>query len=110
MLSPNHLSILKSTEFVALSIFSFVKNFNNITFIGFYIIELICCIFLMFASAIHNEIIIINRCNLAKETNYYKKYLQDNDKIENEIKGIEEKMKEEENKKDLLFGNNINEG
>ena len=73
ILTPNHLSILKSLEFVSLSFFTIAKHFNkkeeNIIF---YIIELICCIFLLFASCIHNEIIIINRCNLIKETDYIK--------------------------------------
>ena len=115
ILSPNHLSILKSVEFVTLASLSLVKNliYNKINKIEndtdneFYIIELICCIFLMFASAIHNEIIIINRCNLAKETIYYKNYLQENDIIDNEIEKIEKIVKE--NETDFLFGNNINE-
>lgn len=75
ILSPNHLSILKSLEFVVLSSFSMAKNFINNEYknnIIFYIIELICCFILLFASFIHNEIIIINRCNLSKETDYYK--------------------------------------
>ena len=115
ILSPNHLSILKSVEFVTLASLSLVKNliYNKINKIEndtdneFYIIELICCIFLMFASAIHNEIIIINRCNLAKKTIYYKNYLQENDIIDNEIEKIEKIVKE--NETDFLFGNNINE-
>ena len=90
ILSPNDLFILKALEFVVLSIFSmikdiyYIKNFNDIIY---FIIEFVCCIFMLFASCIANEIFIINRFDLAKETNFIK---EDNkDKIDEEIKNIE---------------------
>ena len=92
ILSPNHLSILKSFEFVVLFIFSVIKNIiykekldkNEIVL---YSIGLICCIFLLVASLIHNEIIIINRCNLSKETDF-KNSDEDEKKIEDDLNYI----------------------
>lgn len=99
LISPNHLSILKSTEFVFLSIFSLIKNFiyssDNDYF--FYIIEIICCFILVVASFIHNEIIIINRGNFLVQTIYFKKN-------ENEKK-LNENQKEIEN----LVNNSIDQ-
>ena len=93
ILSPNHLSILKSFEFVILFIFSVIKNIiyndkldNN--YIILYPIGLICCIFLLVASLIHNEIIIINRFNLSKETDF-KNSDEDEKKIEDDLKYIQ---------------------
>lgn len=103
VLTPNHLSILKSLEFAFLSIFSMSKNIISKPKDGnnayFYIIELICCIIMLFASCIHNEIFIINRCNLSKSTDYYKGFIPDN-KIDEEIskyEKINKEMKEEDN-------------
>lgn len=71
-LSPNDLFILKALEFVFLSIFSMVKDINDSKNIIYFIIEIICCVLIFFAGCIANEIIIINRFNLAKETNFFK--------------------------------------
>ena len=102
ILSPNHLSILKSFEFVVLTLFSLLKNSissdnqNNNT--GFYILELICCLFLLFASLIYNEFFVINRCNLMKSTDYIKS-LNDNP-VEDEIEETEKMRNMDEIKKD----------
>ena len=45
---------------------------------------------MFFASCIANEIFIINRCNLAKDTNFFKhQKIKDKD-IDDEIKSIDE--------------------
>ena len=98
VLSPNHQSILKAFEFVVLTAFSLAKESisgNIKDNLEFYIIELICCFFLMFASIIHNEIIVINRCNLMKSTDFLKSQIN---KIDDEIKNIELWRKEGEDK------------
>ena len=110
ILTPNHLSILKSLEFVSLSFFTIAKHFNkkeeNIIF---YIIELICCIFLLFASCIHNEIIIINRCNLIKETDYIKENTDSLKNIDAEIENIKRICKDNENINNTINDDNNDE-
>ena len=110
ILTPNHLSILKSLEFVSLSFFTIAKHFNkkeeNIIF---YIIELICCIFLLFASCIHNEIIIINRCNLIKETDYIKENTDSLKNIDAEIENIKRIIKDNENINNTINDDNNDE-
>ena len=94
------LFILKALEFVVLSLFSLIKDLikakgNNFIF---FIIEFICCIFMFFASCIANEVIIINRLNLAKETNFYKGNKTDdneNEQFEKDQKYIEENYNDE---------------
>ena len=74
LLSPNHLSILKSSEFAVLFVFQSI--FNSIT--GnksdnkIYIFGSICAIISIIGSAIHNELIIINKYGLLECTDYYK--------------------------------------
>ena len=81
LVNPNHLSVLKSSEFailfIVLPIFKFIKSqadksyyfdIDNINlFTG-----IICCIFSLIGSAIHNEVIIINKYGLYECTDYYK--------------------------------------
>ena len=109
ILSPNHLSILKSFEFVVLTLFSLAKdsisnNVGNDT--RFYILELICCIFLLFASLIYNEFFVINRCNLMKSTDYIKSL--DENTVDDEIEDIELMRKMDEIKNNE--SENENEG
>ncbi len=101
ILTPNDLSILKSLEFVVLSSFSLSKGLiqNDKNGMIFYIMELICCIFLFFSSCIANEIFIINRCNLAKRTNYFKGY-KTNKEFEDEISNIEKLKNQVDQEKD----------
>ena len=98
ILSPNHLSILKSFEFVVLTLFSLVKDsiasgIGDNT--GFYILELICCLFLLFASLIYNEFFVINRCDLMKSTDYFKSLKEG--KVDDEIKEFELMKKKMDN-------------
>ena len=53
-----------------------------------YLVGLIWCIFLLVASLIHNEIIIINRCNLSKYTEF-KISMENEKKVEEDIKYIQ---------------------
>ena len=98
ILSPNDLSILKSLEFVVLSLLSMIKDLfysKQKNEIKFYIIELICCIFLFIASCLSNEIFVINRCSLAKYTKFYK--WNNEPKFDDEINEVKEILKNENN-------------
>jgi hypothetical protein len=106
-LNPNHLSILKSMEFIVNLIYimiwnsiyekDFKLNWLNL------IIEIFCCLILLLGSVIHNEMIIINKWGLLECTYYYKKY----------ILRFDEKNLEEDNKKknkktvDSLLGESL---
>ena len=71
--------------------------------IKFYILELICCFFLLLASCIANEIFIINRFDLAKRTNYFKGY-KTNQEFEDEISSIQKlKNQSEQERENSLF-------
>ena len=74
LVNPNHLSVLKSSEFAVLFIFiSIYSNINDEEINSdIYILGTFCCLISLIASAIHNEIVIINKCGLLKCTNYYK--------------------------------------
>ena len=80
LLNPNHLSILKSSEFAVLFVFISIYNSlnnqsnNNI----FYIVGSFCCIVSIIGSAIHNEIIIINKFGLLECTDFYKTEIKPN--------------------------------
>lgn len=76
LVNPNHLSILKSLEFIAFyinnTIWDFIeKEKNDIKYFN-YIFEFISCIILLFAALLHNEMIIIKKCGLYECTDYYK--------------------------------------
>ena len=77
LISPNHLSILKSIEFVILFINNTIwnifqkKNEKNDAIIN-YSFEFISFLILLFAACLHNEMIIIKRCGLYECTDYYK--------------------------------------
>ncbi len=68
-ISPNHLSVLKSSEFAFQLLFDMLyhKVDQNIIIAG-----IICLILSIFGSIIHNEIIIINKWGLLECTDYYK--------------------------------------
>ena len=70
LINPNHLSVLKSSEFAVLFIFlSIINKTEDILIIVF---GIICCLISLIGSIIHNEIIIINRYGLLECTDYYK--------------------------------------
>ena len=89
LINPNHLSVLKSSEFAVLFIFlSIINKTEDILIIVF---GIICCLISLIGSIIHNEIIIINRYGLLECTDYYK----------SEMKGFhtEDDLEIENNKK-----------
>ena len=95
LINPNHLSVLKSSEFVVLFIFisifdEIIENKKNDKYL--YIFGSICCFISFIGSAIHNEIIIINKKELMNCTNYYKAEIKNQD--------INENLEEEYNSKD----------
>ena len=85
LVNPNHLSVLKSSEFAVL--FIFISIYSNIKDeeinSNIYILGTFCCLISLIASAIHNEMIIINKCGLLKCTNYYKIEIKSNSNIIN---------------------------
>lgn len=95
LLSPNHLSILKSSEFAVLFVFQSI--FNSIT--GnksdnkIYIFGSICAIISIIGSAIHNELIIINKYGLLECTDYYKIEVKQTPEDEDLEEDSEEKNK-----------------
>ena len=78
LINPNHLSVLKSSEFVVLffAVLTYKKIHNKYKDYEIddlvYIFGAICCFISLIGSIIHNEIIIINKCGLLECTNYYK--------------------------------------
>ena len=81
LLNPNHLSILKSSEFAVLFVFisiykGLIKEQNNSN--SFYIVGSFCCLVSIIGSAIHNEIIIINKFGLLECTDFYKTEIKPN--------------------------------
>ena len=76
-LNPNHLSILKSSEFIALFLYimiwdAFDKNSRTNLDAVSIVFESIACIILLLGSVIHNEMIIINKWGFLESTDYYK--------------------------------------
>ena len=107
-LNPNHLSILKSMEFIAN--FIYIMIWSSIYESDFQIsplnlcIEIFCCLILLLGSIIHNEMIIINKWGLLECTDYYKI----------EIKGFDANLVEENKNKndktqDSLLGESISQ-
>ena len=91
LVNPNHLSILKSSEFailfVVFPIFKYIKEISTKGYeYDFDVINLIsgiiCFIISFIGSAIHNEIIIINRCGLYECTDFYKIEIKKNEDID----------------------------
>ena len=80
LVDPNLLSVLKSSEFAILFIFLSISSIFSDQHMdtAFYVCGIICCIFSILGSAIHNELIIINKYGLLKCTKYYKSGLEDN--------------------------------
>ena len=76
LVNPNHLSVLKSLEFIAFYITNIIwvfieKDKKDIKYLN-YLFEFISCIILLFAALLHNEMIIIKKCGLYECTDYYK--------------------------------------
>ena len=107
-LNPNHLSILKSMEFIAN--FIYIMIWSSIYENDFELnplnlcIEIFCCLILLLGSVIHNEMIIINKWGLLECTDYYK----------TEIKGFDVNLVEDNKNKndktqDSLLGESISQ-
>ena len=114
LVSPNHLSVLKSSEFailfIILPIFKFIKSifddssaFNLDTYnVSF---GIACCIISIIGSAIHNEIIIINKWGLYECTDYYKSEVKASNNNMEDFLGTESKNDEN----DSLFGESVSQ-
>ena len=70
--NPNHLSVLKSSEFAFQLLFDIFYILDYKVDQIIIIFGIICVIFSIFGSIIYNEIIIINKWGLFKFTYYYK--------------------------------------
>jgi hypothetical protein len=85
LVNPNHLSVLKSSEFAVLfmflSIYSKIKKEDEGVDSYIYGFGTLCCVISLIAAAIHNEMVIINKCGLLKCTNYYKIEVKSNSNI-----------------------------
>ena len=109
LLSPNHLSVLKSSEFAVL--FVFISIFNNIPHKTnndkyLYIFGSLCCIFSLIGSAIHNELILINKFGLLECTDYYKLEMKEASDIDEDLE--EEKSGSKKDKTlDSFLGDSI---
>lgn len=106
LLSPNHLSVLKSSEFAILFVFQSI--FNSITENKadnlIYIFGSICSIISIIGSALHNELIIINKYGLLECTDHYKS--EKNQPPEDE--DLEEESEEKNNKTlDSFLGDSV---
>jgi hypothetical protein len=76
LINPNHLSVLKSSEFTFLFIsyltISSFKIVDHDISTSIIVVGIICFLFSIIGSIIHNEIIIINKFGLLECTDYYK--------------------------------------
>ena len=92
LLSPNHLSVLKSSEFAILFVFQSIFNriFNSNRDKLIYIFGTLCSIISIIGSAIHNELVIINKFGLLECTIYYKteiKQIPEDEDLEEDSEG-----------------------
>ena len=108
LVNPNHLSILKSSEFAVLfmflSIYSKIKDEEVESYI--YYLGIFCCVISLIAAAIHNEMVIINKFGLLKCTNYYKIEVKSDSNINI---NYEENDEEQINKTDSLINDSSQE-
>jgi hypothetical protein len=76
LINPNHLSVLKSSEFtflfISYLIISSFKIVDHDISTSIIVVGIICFLFSIIGSIIHNEIIIINKFGLLECTDYYK--------------------------------------
>ena len=104
LLSPNHLSVLKSSEFAVLFVFQSI--FNALLGVKsdelIYIFGAICSIISIIGSAIHNELIIINKYGLLECTDYYKTEVKPP-----EDEDLEEDSEEKNKTLDSFLGDSI---
>ncbi len=102
VLNPNHLSILKSTEFIGLFVFIMIWNrLLETQSITINIVESFTCLLILIGSIIHNEMIIINKWGLLECTDYYKIEVKG---FSNLNENVEEDKSNEKDKEDSLLG------
>lgn len=102
-INPNHLSILKSMEFIVLFIYTMSKEQDfklNPLKLNF---EIFSCFILFLGSIIHNEMIIINKWKLYECTDYYKSEVKGFSNIDVDFEGNNSKN----DKSDSLLGESI---
>ena len=108
LVNPNHLSVVKSLEFIVFYINNIIWDFiekdkKDIKYLN-YIFEFISCFILLFAALLHNEMIIIKKCGLYECTDYYKTEV---DRFSNiEVDFEEDKNLANNEKEDLLIEDN----
>ena len=115
MVNPNHLSVLKSSEFSVLFIFLSIYNYNHDKIandeidIVIYLTGGFSCILSLIGSAIHNELIIINKPKLLECTEYYKEINKGTPDVEGDIKefGSQEDNKKVNKTQDSLLDDSI---
>ena len=113
LLNPNHLSVLKSSEFIVL--FTFISLFHEFLEDGyndknddkkwFYIFGSITCFISLIGSAIHNEIIIINKWGLLECTVYYKTELKECPNLNEDLEN--EENRENDQRLDSFLGDSV---
>ena len=106
-LNPNHLSILKSIEFIFFFIYILIRdnlyqNSINVIF------EFISCLILLLGALIHNELIVINKWGFLECTVYYKSMDIPDPLIDNIIDDKNDKSADN-NQKDPLTGDSISQ-
>ena len=102
VLNPNHLSILKSTEFIGLFVFIMIWNrLLETQSIIINLVESFTCLLILIGSIIHNEMIIINKWGLLECTDYYKIEVKG---FSNLNENVEEDKSNEKDKEDSLLG------
>ena len=110
--NPNHLSILKSLEFIVICfnniIWIFIDKKNeeikNINFI----LEVISCFILLFGALIHNEMIVIKKCGFYECTDYYKTEVKGFSNIEIEFDMDKSILKDSKEDNSLLDNSSLN--
>lgn len=105
-INPNHLSVLKSMEFIGLFIYGM---FGGGFPISLFIIGSISCIIIFIGSIIHNEMIIINKWGFYKCTDYYKTEVKSFSNVDNDVKLEDDKNKKDKSQDSLLGDSSINQ-
>ena len=112
LINPNHLSILKSLEFIIIFfnniIWIFIDKKNKeIKYINF-IFEFISCFILLFGALIHNEMIVIKKCGFYECTDYYKTEVKGFSNIEIEFDIDKSVIKDNKEDNSLLDNSSFN--
>ena len=118
LVNPNHLSILKSLEFIAYFLNNTIWNFiqekennsnNHFKYLD-YIFEFFSFIILIFGACIHNEMIIIKKWGFYECTDYYKTEVKGFSNIDVDFSEDKTAINKDFNKDDnsLIDNNSLN--